>query len=112
MIIDVTDLPGKKKKSLVIGFNGESDMYKIASFDDDEKAIWFDGVLDLAIEKMIYKIKQDARSERDCGEWVEYDGDFHWYYECSECGYRHDRVYDTLPDYCPDCGAKMNKSEE
>lgn len=62
--------------------------------DDDEPAI------DMAIE---------ALSERT-GEWEQTIADgvdgSHWYeYECSHCGYVELRPM----NFCPNCGAKMNK---
>lgn len=49
------------------------------------------------------------------GRWigVEYDGYADGYpvydlYECSICGEEHKGEYDTLTNYCPNCGAKMD----
>lgn len=48
------------------------------------------------------------------GEWVglEFDGyadgcPVYDLWECSECKGEHKGEYDTLTDYCPNCGAKM-----
>ena len=50
------------------------------------------------------------------GRWVplEYDGYADgtpvWdLWECSECGEEHSGDEDSLPDYCSNCGAKMDK---
>lgn len=49
------------------------------------------------------------------GKWVDgwlsrFDGTKHWFRECSECGYERD---DDNPEkdtnYCPNCGAEMQK---
>ncbi len=52
------------------------------------------------------------------GEWIgiEYDGYADGYpvydvWECSECGEEHNGEEDTLPNYCPNCGADMRKGE-
>jgi rubrerythrin len=38
-----------------------------------------------------------------CPVWEEWD--------CSECGYEHNGLEDTLTNYCPNCGAKMESEE-
>ena len=48
-------------------------------------------------------------------EYDDYSPDgFPVYYlwECSECGCEHSGEADTLPAYCPDCGAYMRKKDE
>lgn len=52
------------------------------------------------------------------GEWIgiEYDGYADGYpvydvWECSKCGEEHNGEEDTLPNYCPNCGARMEKGE-
>lgn len=49
------------------------------------------------------------------GEWVgiEFNGyadgcPVYDLWECSECGHEHKGESDTLTDYCPDCGTKMD----
>ena len=49
------------------------------------------------------------------GTWIgiEYDGyadgcPVYDLWECSECKHEHKGEEDTLTDYCPDCGAKMD----
>jgi len=32
-------------------------------------------------------------------------------WDCSECGYEHNGLEDTLTNYCPNCGAKMESEE-
>lgn len=52
------------------------------------------------------------------GKWVDghrmrFDGTFHWYRMCSECGYeRDDDNIDMDTNFCPDCGAEMEGAEE
>lgn len=52
------------------------------------------------------------------GHWIgiEYDGyadgnPVYDVWECSECGEEHRGEYDTLSNYCPNCGAKMSGTE-
>ena len=56
---------------------------------------------------------QQAQLPKD-GEWigVEYDGyadgcPVYDVWECSGCGEEHNGEEDTLPNYCPNCGARM-----
>lgn len=49
------------------------------------------------------------------GTWIgiEYDGyadgcPVYDLWECSECNHEHKGEEDTLTDYCPNCGAKMD----
>lgn len=51
---------------------------------------------------------------RAVGHWIgiEYDGYADGYpvfyaWECSECGHEHRGEVDTLTNYCPSCGARM-----
>lgn len=53
------------------------------------------------------------------GEWVglEYDGyadgcPVYDVWECSRCKHEHNGEVDTLPDFCPGCGAKMDGGKE
>lgn len=53
------------------------------------------------------------------GEWIgiEYDGyadgcPVYDVWECSECGEEHNGEEDTLPNYCPNCGARMKGEQE
>ncbi len=47
------------------------------------------------------------------GEWTEKKtgkGIFDYYFICSECGKNTpDKAYIISPDYCPNCGVKMNE---
>ena len=53
------------------------------------------------------------------GEWVgvEYDGyadgnPVYDLWECSVCGEEHNGEADTLPNFCPNCGAKMEVQDD
>ena len=53
--------------------------------------------------------------DRKVGEWMPYEfGDYHWH-KCSVCG-KADKYIDTIGEsvrnYCPNCGAKMDEVEE
>jgi rubrerythrin len=61
----------------------------------------------------------NALKKQKTGKWIgiEYDGyadgnPVYDVYECSSCGYVHNGESDTLSDYCPDCGAKMEMDRE
>ena len=46
------------------------------------------------------------------GHWVPIDDEPHEEWECDRCGYTeyaevNDYVYNSLPNYCPNCGAAM-----
>ena len=44
------------------------------------------------------------------GKRMRFDGTFHWFRQCSECLYaREDDTPEKDTNYCPDCGAKMQK---
>ena len=48
---------------------------------------------------------------------IEYDGYADGYpvydlWECSHCKHEHKGEIDTLTDYCPDCGAKMDGGKD
>lgn len=85
-----------------------------AMFDDkwESDGVWDKDItaLDMAIERM----KRLAVN----GHWVGTadgyaDGELVYdMWECSECGHEEETDDpDTLPHYCPDCGAKMNGEE-
>lgn len=53
------------------------------------------------------------------GQWIgiEYDGEadgnpVYDVWECSECGHEHNGDFDTLTDYCPNCGADMRSRND
>lgn len=49
------------------------------------------------------------------GRWIEQNDDYYDWYECSECGYgsEGEMLYssevDVRTNFCPNCGAKMDK---
>lgn len=60
------------------------------------------------------KTKKDGDSREKKYYWIgnEYDGyadgnPVYYLWECSRCGYEHYGEQDTLTNYCPNCGAKM-----
>lgn len=61
-----------------------------------------------------WRQKEEGREERPVGMWIglEYDGyadgnPVYDLWQCSNCNYEWDGEEDTLPNYCPDCGAEM-----
>ena len=53
------------------------------------------------------------------GEWVGLNYDsfadgcpVYYTWKCSRCGYEHKGEEHTLTDFCPDCGAKMQKQNK
>lgn len=46
------------------------------------------------------------------GRWIpsDYTGDY--YYTCSECGFERDIYLLDVGDYCPACGARMDKEAD
>ena len=60
------------------------------------------------------KLRELPSAERR-GRWIDgkrmrFDGTFHWFRQCSECLYeREDDTPEKDTNYCPDCGAKMQK---
>lgn len=57
--------------------------------------------------------------EQKTGKWVgiEYDGyadgsPVYDVWECSNCHEEHEGDFDSLPNYCPECGAKMTEAED
>ena len=73
----------------------------------DDVPFYYNGVIKKVIETIIDECKPKV------GEWVERDnGD---YYECSACGdafvLLEGTPYDNYYNYCPNCGARMIRSE-
>lgn len=69
-------------------------------------------------DELIYAIGSAPTIEPKPGRWIDgkrmgFDGCFVWHRECSLCGYeREDDNPDKDTNYCPNCGAKMERSEE
>jgi hypothetical protein len=78
-----------KRPVLAVKVDGDNTIYKLASFDSEEKAGWF---VDLFGE---YAAQESA-------EWVEG--------VCSEC--RREAVSGFKTRYCPHCGRRMIGGEE
>ena len=61
------------------------------------------------------KIINPLPSAERTGKWIEghrsgFNGVFHWYRECDQCGYERDdddSEKDSVYKYCPNCGARM-----
>ena len=73
----------------------------------DQADDWMDAQPTLALDDL-----------RPHGRWVPLSADGYadgfpvWdEWECSECHHEHFGDEDTLTDYCPNCGAKMNLKE-
>lgn len=69
------------------------------------------------LEKWISAAEKAGEPKR--GEWVgvEYDGyadgnPVYDLWECSVCGEEHNGEADTLPNFCPNCGAKMEVQDD
>ena len=45
------------------------------------------------------------------GHWVGIDDFPYETWECDKCGYIHEELGGWVPNYCPDCGAKMEGEE-
>ena len=60
-----------------------------------------------------YELAMEAlrKTERKRGCWVGIDDEPYETYECDVCGAVYDTVGNTwdLPNYCPNCGAKMTE---
>lgn len=71
------------------------------------------------LERMENMPKLEQPPEQKHGRWIprEYDGYADgapvWdMWECSECGHEHNGEEDTLTEFCPDCGAKMDAAAD
>lgn len=81
--------------------------------------LW-DYISDYDYEKVKKVVNEmlEAEPERKSGKWIKKSNisPFYtmWWYECSECGqYPPKDVYnqESLTNYCPHCGAKMEDEE-
>ena len=64
-------------------------------------ALRADGIQDAIMD--IYDAEPADVRENVHGEWIHYDGEFDYDFECSECGYS---VWDNS-NFCPNCGCSM-----
>ena len=85
----------------------------------DMEIIMCDGDYKEALKMLIDKIEHapTIEPERKTGEWIERDDSWDGvYYECSSCGEPWTTIdgtpWDNGMNYCPHCGAKMEKGEE
>lgn len=71
-------------------------------------------------EKKFLKILEEAQTEDVAlvrhGRWQKCSVGKSWWYACSVCGERPGKDWlafsDSLSDYCPNCGARMDGEEE
>lgn len=69
-----------------------------------------------ALEMVKSSIEELPTAEPKVGKWIERDDGWgNVFYECSECGEAFTLIDGTPTDnlyyYCPNCGAKMERSE-
>ena len=83
--------------------------------DDDESPITYKDKQLLEINKKItQRIKALPTADvpdRKVGKWVECDDEYWCYYRCSECGHLLMEITTEGYNYCPNCGARMEKGE-
>jgi len=66
-------------------------------------------------EDIFKAIVKMLEQEPKTGEWIKQNDDYYDWYECSECGYgsEGEMLYssevDVRTNFCPYCGAKMDK---
>ena len=75
--------------------------------------------VDTLCDKIALKEALKLIEEQKTGKWVgiEYDGyadgnPVYDVWECSNCHEEHEGDFDSLPNYCPECGAKMEAENE
>ena len=51
VIFEIKKKKGCKKPSLLVSFQGESDVYEVAKFVSDEAALWLEEVVSLAVKQ-------------------------------------------------------------
>jgi len=90
----------------------------IAAFDDERVERNYGDVSPESVIRVIESIPAVDAEPVVLGHWIgiEYDGyadgnPVYDVWECSECGEEHRGEYDTLSNYCPNCGAKMSGTE-
>lgn len=78
-----------------------------------------DWSINLGMAHIVINDLPSVTSKQKTGKWVgiEYDGyadgnPVYDVFECSVCGCEHKGESDTLTNYCPDCGAKMEAENE
>ena len=65
-----------------------------------------------SVADYVKKIPAENVAPVRCGEWLRYycdDGNPDGY-ECNQC--KEWYVFDRLPNYCPECGAKMEDTKQ
>lgn len=96
----------------------ESDVLKaidkrIEELSKDPVFIRKNGIIDImGVKKYILAIPS---VERPQGEWIlecDAEGEGDNLYRCSECGQGYGCQEYDLPNYCPNCGARMNGADD
>jgi Lar family restriction alleviation protein len=62
------------------------------------------------VEEILLIHRWNSRAIRH-GSWVGIDDYPHETWECDNCGYVEETIYDP-PKYCPECGARMDGKED
>ena len=90
-----------------------------ALFAEFENVDWYNNAdRDEIAERLVLQAPTIDAVEVVPGEWIEdYNGNGwndYWDYTCSNCGKRYERADAVLykANFCPNCGAKMNKESE
>lgn len=64
-----------------------------------------------AIAEIINTLLMDAREEKH-GKWIGIDDYPHETWECDQCGCIYEEMPSWTPNYCPNCGARMEEVAE
>lgn len=103
----------------------EKDVTRLLSLEQEpcEDCVSRDAVLEALYD---HEYKKDIRKDIEAlpsvypkqrmGQWIDEglyaEGRDSHFYRCSECGFSTIRCKDERPNYCPDCGAKMQEVNE
>lgn len=104
--VSVDHVEGKKLPALLVSFEGEPEIYKVAAFKDHKTARWFLEVMEEFFKALPAPGGVPVVHGHNTGNAR--------IFECSECGYGFDDIYLTNerdypigPNFCPNCGARM-----
>ena len=94
------------------------DYYKAKNNSNTEARIKYDFLINVVTPMVVGTPTEDVVPVVHA-HWIgtEYDGfadgnPVYDTFECSNCGEEHQGEADTLTNYCPHCGAKMDEREE